>query len=73
MKQWWLTQCVRCGLHLREEPNKLWCKKCRAKVQEEFDWIADRPFQYYFAFNLKRMRHDNRRIERWEQKIKSDS
>ena len=51
-------QCVRCWVHL-DEDRVLRCKKCRAKVQEEFDWTADRPFQYYFRFNLKRMRHEN--------------
>ena len=53
-----MKQCVRCWVHLKED-RKLWCKKCRERVDEEFRWEVSRPFEYYFRFNLKRMRHEN--------------
>ena len=31
---------------------------------EELEWKADRPYQYYFRFNLKRMRHDKNKMQR---------
>lgn len=45
-------QCVRCGVHLTEE-RKLWCKKCRERVNEELEWKADREWRYYFRWNLR--------------------
>lgn len=30
-------QCVKCGLHLKEEKNKLRCDKCMEKVMEELE------------------------------------
>ena len=50
-------QCVRCGVHL-DEPKALRCKKCRERVDEEFRGEVSRPYEYYFRFNLKRMRND---------------
>ena len=45
-------QCVRCGVHLTEE-RKLWCKKCRERVDEEFRGEVSRPYEYYFRWHLR--------------------
>ena len=45
-------QCVRCWVHLAKD-QKLWCSKCIQRVNEELEWKADRPYQYYFKRNLK--------------------
>lgn len=45
--------CVKCGLHLKEEKNKLRCDKCMERVNEELEWKADREWEYYFRWNLK--------------------
>ena len=47
-----MRQCVRCWLHL-DKDQKLWCKKCRERVDEELRWEISRPFEYYFKRNLK--------------------
>ena len=45
-------QCVRCWVHL-DNIRKLWCKKCMERVMEELEWKADRPYQYYFRWNIE--------------------
>ena len=52
-------QCVRCGVHLTEE-RKLWCKKCRERVDEELRGEVDRNYEYYFKFYIKRTRKNER-------------
>lgn len=56
-------QCVRCWLHI---DSWLWCKRCRARVDEELRGEISRPYEYYFRFNLKRMRHENKMQMMWE-------
>ena len=56
-------QCVRCWVHLKED-RALRCPKCRERVDEEFRGEVSRPYSYYFAFNLKRQRHYERKILR---------
>ena len=58
MKKQWLAQCVRCGVHLRDNANKLWCDKCRERVNEEFRGEVSRPYEYYFRHHLKQMRKE---------------
>lgn len=53
-----MKNCLRCWLHIEDNPKILWCKNCLERVKEELEWKADRPFEYYFRFNLKRMRHE---------------
>ena len=53
-------QCLRCGVHLMEN-EKLWCKKCIIRVNEELEWKADREYEYYFRYHLKRMRKERER------------
>ena len=50
-------QCVRCGVHLTED-RKLWCKKCRERVDEELRGEISRPYEYYFRHHLKQMRKE---------------
>jgi hypothetical protein len=57
-------QCVRCWLHL-DKDQKLWCKKCKERVDEEFRGEVSRPYTYYFAFYLKKQRHYERKIREW--------
>ena len=45
-------QCVRCGVHLTED-RKLWCKKCRERVDEELRGEISRPYEYYFRWHLR--------------------
>ena len=56
-------QCVRCWVHLREW-EKLWCRVCIDRVNEELEWKADRNYEYYFKFYIKRTRKDERVL--WE-------
>lgn len=56
-------QCVRCWLHLDSE-RELWCKRCRERVNEELNGEANRPFEYYFRFNLKRMKHEKNKMSK---------
>lgn len=49
-------QCLRCGVHI--EWRRLWCKNCMDKVMEELEWKADREYEYYFRYHLKRMRKE---------------
>ena len=56
-------QCVRCWVHLYED-QKLWCSKCINRVDEELNWEASRPYDYYFRHYIKRLKHDERAI--WE-------
>lgn len=58
-------QCVRCWVHL-DEPRTLRCKKCRERVDEELRGEVSRPYEYYFRFNLKRMRHENKMQNVWK-------
>ena len=58
-------QCVRCWDHV-ERPRSLRCNKCRERVDEELRGEISRPFEYYFRFNLKRMRHENKMQRLWE-------
>ncbi len=51
-------QCVRCGHHIKEETNRLWCEKCIIRVNEELEWKADRNYEYYFRHHLKQMRKE---------------
>ena len=44
-------------MHLKED-RALRCPKCRERVEEEFRGEVSRPYEYYFRFNLKRMRND---------------
>ena len=48
-----MKQCVRCWVHIKEETNRLWCRKCVERVNEELEWKADRDFRYYFRWNLR--------------------
>jgi len=50
-------QCVRCGVHLMEN-EKLRCKKCRERVDEELRGEISRPYEYYFRHHLKQMRKE---------------
>ena len=58
-------QCVRCWIHL-DEPRTLRCKRCRERVDEELRGEVSRPYEYYFRFNLKRMRHENKMQNVWK-------
>jgi NMD protein affecting ribosome stability and mRNA decay len=49
-------QCLRCGRHIKEETNRLWCDKCIIRVNEELEGKADRNYEYYFRHHLKQMR-----------------
>lgn len=57
-------QCVRCGVHIKDESKRLWCDKCRERVEEEFRGEVSRPYEYYFKHNLKRQRALDRKIEK---------
>lgn len=46
-----MDQCRRCGLHI---DSWLWCKRCRARVDEELQGQISRPFEYYFRHYIKR-------------------
>ena len=50
-------QCLRCWVRLDNE-RKLWCSRCMARVNEELEWKADREYEYYFRYHLKRMRKE---------------
>ena len=56
-----MKQCVRCWKKLDPE-HKLRCDRCIVKVNEEIQWKADRPYQYYFRFNIKRQKHENNKL-----------
>jgi len=56
-------QCVRCWIHL-DEPRTLRCKRCRERVDEELRGEVSRPYEYYFRFNLKRIKHDKNKMQR---------
>lgn len=58
-----LRQCVRCWVHLYED-QKLRCSKCLNRVDEELNWLADRPYNYYFKRHLKRIKHDKKLTEK---------
>ena len=58
-------QCVRCWVHL-DKDRTLRCDKCRERVDEELRGEVSRPFEYYFRFNLKRMRHENKMQKLWK-------
>ena len=45
-------QCVRCWVHLRDG-EKLWCRVCIDRVNEELEWKADREWRYYFRWHLR--------------------
>lgn len=49
-------QCVRCGRHIKDETNKLWCSRCMERVNEELEGKADREWRYYFRHHLKQMK-----------------
>ena len=53
-----MKQCVRCGLPIKEETNRLWCPKCLKRVHEELEGRADRKFEYYFKHHLKKMKKE---------------
>ena len=55
-----MGQCVRCWVKVSDK--RLWCDKCMERVNEELRWEANREYSYYFRFNLKRMRHENRKL-----------
>jgi hypothetical protein len=50
-------QCVRCWVRL-DNDRRLWCSRCMARVNEELEWKADREYEYYFRYHLKRMRKE---------------
>jgi len=56
-------QCVRCWRHIPDEYSRLWCDTCRERVNEELSWEANRPFQYYFRFNLKKIKDDKNQMQ----------
>ena len=51
-----MKQCLRCGRHIKEETNRLWCEKCIIRVNEELEGKADRNYEYYFRHHLKQMK-----------------
>lgn len=65
---WWdyetcYWECVRCGTRVYE-PRALRCPECRKLVDKELNGEANKPFQYYFSFNLKKMKDENDKM--WE-------
>ena len=60
-------QCVRCWVHLKED-RTLRCPRCREHVDEELRGEVSRPFEYYFRFNLKRIRHDQNKMQKLQQR-----
>lgn len=46
-----MDNCRRCWVHI---DSWLWCKKCRARVDEELDWDISRPFEYYMRWWIKK-------------------
>ena len=56
-------QCVRCWVHIENKYNVLWCDKCKERVDEELRGEISRPFEYYFRFNLKRIKHDKNKMQ----------
>lgn len=65
-------QCVRCWEYLQEK-RTLRCPDCRERVDEELRWEISRPFEYYFSFNLKQIKHDKNKMQRllkrdWEKR-----
>ncbi len=57
-----MKQCVRCGIKI--DDNSLWCKTCRARVDEELKGQISRPFEYYFRHHLKRQRALDKKIDK---------
>ena len=57
-------QCARCWIHIKEETNRIWCKKCLERVHEELEGKANRKFEYYFKFYIKKTKRDERAL--WE-------
>lgn len=59
------VNCVRCWINIQDW---LWCKKCRARVDEEFRWEVSRPYEYYFRHHLKRQRALDKKTKQlfWE-------
>ena len=49
-------QCLRCGCHIKEETNRLWCSRCLEKVNAELRGETDRPYEYFFRHHLKQMK-----------------
>jgi len=56
-------KCVRCGENL-EEKRTLRCPRCREYVDEELRGEVSRPFEYYFRFNLKQIKHDKNKMQK---------
>ena len=56
-------QCVRCGEYLQEK-RTLRCPRCREYVDEELRGEVSRPFEYYFRFNLKQIKHDQNKMQK---------
>lgn len=59
-----VKQCVRCGVHISDDYKRLWCDKCRARVDEELKGQISRPFEYYFRHHLKRQRALDKKIDK---------
>ena len=53
-------------MHLKED-RTLRCPRCRERVDEELRGEVSRPFEYYFRFNLKRMRYDKNKMQKLQQ------
>lgn len=56
-------KCVRCWVNLREG-EKLRCRVCIDRVNEELEGKADRNYEYYFKFYIKKAKKDERIL--WE-------
>ena len=59
-----MKNCLRCWLHIEDNPKILWCKKCSELVNQEFRWEVSRPYYYYFKWHLKRIKHDRKLTEK---------